>query len=78
MSGWKGTCHRCEEPSSSYIMSMYNHELICGDCKDKERKRPDYKQAESRDLMQYASGLAAQGMTRQADNVRAQAKRLLE
>jgi hypothetical protein len=53
MSDWSGRCHRCGAKSSSYIMSMYNTELICSACKEAERKREDYKQAEQADIDAY-------------------------
>ena len=50
-------------------MSMYNEDLICSVCKDKEKKRPDYKLAEQRDLQAYASRLRSLGMSKQAASV---------
>jgi hypothetical protein len=75
---WKGRCHHCWKESGSYIMSMYNEDLICMECKSKETGRPDYKQAESRDLTAYAVRLRGLGMGPQADNVEKLAKELLE
>jgi hypothetical protein len=72
------TCQRCGKQTFATIMSMFSTALICPACKDAETKRSDYKKAEARDLMNYASRLAAEGMTHQANNVREQAKRLLE
>jgi len=70
------TCQRCGQKTISTIMSMYSRAMICGDCKDKERKRPDYKQAEAKDLREYAGRLDSHGMTPQADNVREAAAKL--
>ena len=40
------TCDRCGGSlENGRIMSMFNTECICMDCKQKERKRPDYKMA---------------------------------
>ena len=37
-------CDRCGKPlNGCRIMSMYNHEVLCMDCKDKETKREDMK-----------------------------------
>ena len=75
---WKGHCNRCWKKSSSYIMSMYNEDLICPDCKTAETKRPDYTQAEGRHLSAYAGRLRGLGMSAQAANVEKLAKELLE
>ena len=77
MSDWNGHCHRCGKPSISSIMSMFNTELICMECKREERKRPDYKLAEARDLEEHASRMAEQGCpAAQVDNVRETARKL--
>ncbi len=39
-------CHRCQKPlqgTSQRILSVYNHEAICMDCKKIEEKLPDYE-----------------------------------
>ena len=39
-------CMRCGKPLNGVsIMSMYNTDIICMDCKEKESKRKDYKKA---------------------------------
>ena len=39
-------CDRCGKPlNGARIMSMYNTDCICMECKDKERQRNDYKSA---------------------------------
>jgi len=38
-------CQRCGQKTSTTIMSMFNTQIICLDCKGKETKRPDYKAA---------------------------------
>tara|TARA_Y100000310_G_scaffold253087_1_gene259877 strand:- start:399 stop:596 length:198 start_codon:yes stop_codon:yes gene_type:complete len=58
MTVWNGHCQRCGEKSSSYIMSMLNHELICADCKAEERKRPCYAAAEAKDIQEFRDRLA--------------------
>jgi len=37
-------------------MSMFNEQEICMDCKDKERARPDYKQAQEAERAQVQQG----------------------
>lgn len=34
-------------------MSMFNEDCICMECKEQERKRPDYKQAVEKDTNEY-------------------------
>jgi len=69
MNNWNGYCHRCGKESGSHIMSMFNTESICMSCKKEERKRPDYKLAEAKDLREYAGRLRGYGMETQAANV---------
>jgi recombinational DNA repair protein (RecF pathway) len=38
-------CARCGKETTAIIMSMYNTEEICMDCKALEEMRPDYKDA---------------------------------
>ena len=38
-------CDRCGKETNCVIMSMFNTETICMDCKAKEKARPDYKKA---------------------------------
>lgn len=63
-------CARCGAKTNAMIMSMYSEAMICMDCKDKEKKRPDYDQAVKKDLNEYAGRLDAQGMSAHADSVR--------
>jgi len=41
----KKTCARCRTRTHVTIMSQFNTEVICLDCKNKEEKHPDYKMA---------------------------------
>ena len=42
----KSICDRCGEPTNGVTtMSMFNEDVICMDCKDKEKKDPEYKAA---------------------------------
>ena len=43
-------CDRCGAPLTVRIMSMFNEDVICMACKEKERKRPDYREAVEADL----------------------------
>ena len=38
-------CQRCHKPTFATIMSMFNMDIICMECKDKERNHPRYKEA---------------------------------
>jgi len=38
-------CNRCGKETNVHIMSMFNTEEICMDCKASEEMRPDYKHA---------------------------------
>tara|TARA_Y100000310_G_C20605358_1_gene775203 strand:- start:897 stop:1091 length:195 start_codon:yes stop_codon:yes gene_type:complete len=60
----------------AFIMSMLNTQMICCDCKDKERADPSYKSAEARDLRQHAAKLREGGMVQQAETVEGVAKKL--
>lgn len=42
----KSICDRCGEPTNGVTtMSMFNEDVICMSCKDKEKKDPEYKAA---------------------------------
>jgi len=69
-------CQRCSTPTASTIMSMFNTELICDKCKEQERTRADYPQAEALDIREYADRLDEMGMTAHAENCRKLAARL--
>jgi hypothetical protein len=38
-------CDRCHKPTLSTIMSKFNEEAICTDCKLREAAHPKYKEA---------------------------------
>lgn len=38
-------CERCGKETKSFTMSMFNEEHICMECKEKERRHPDYQRA---------------------------------
>lgn len=50
----KRYCDRCgKDLSQGRIMSMFNEDCICMQCKEEETKRPDYKQAVEKDTNEY-------------------------
>lgn len=51
------TCDRCGgNLDKGRIMSMYNTDCICMECKRKERQRADYKDALDADHLQIVAG----------------------
>lgn len=42
-------CKRCGKQTSITIMSMFNTDVICMDCKEAEEKDPRYQQARAAD-----------------------------
>jgi len=38
-------CDRCRTETNVTTMSMFNTQVICMDCQDAERKRPDFEAA---------------------------------
>lgn len=38
-------CSRCRKETFCTTMSMFNTQMICMDCEEAERNRPDYKVA---------------------------------
>lgn len=42
-------CPRCGKETRTSIMSMFNTQTICMDCKDLEEKDPRYKEARAAD-----------------------------
>ena len=50
----KKYCDRCgKDLSQGRIMSMFNEDCICMQCKEEETKRPDYMQAVEKDTNEY-------------------------
>jgi hypothetical protein len=56
MRDWNGRCHRCHKETNGHIMSMFNTQLICFDCKDVESKRKDYGEAQDADCKAIKQG----------------------
>ena len=50
-------CDRCGKPlNGCRIQSMYNHEVLCMDCKEKETQREDYRQPSKPTMRRSGAG----------------------
>ena len=49
-------CQRCYKDTNITIMSMYNTQILCMDCKEAETKRPDYRAASDADVAEIRKG----------------------
>lgn len=49
-------CDRCHKPTNITIMSMFNTQTICMDCKDSEKQHPKYKEAQQAELEALKAG----------------------
>lgn len=50
-------CERCHKPTNGItIMSMFNEQIICMECKGKEKQRPDYDKALQADIAEIKKG----------------------
>ena len=49
-------CERCGEPTIVLIMSIFNTEMICLDCNEKEIVHPDYRRAKNEELKEVRNG----------------------
>ena len=49
-------CDRCAKEVRVTIMSMFNTDIICRECKQKERQHPDYQKAVDADVAACKSG----------------------
>lgn len=45
MPDWNGRCHRCNKRANLYIMSRFNLDLICMECREAEKTHPRYQEA---------------------------------
>lgn len=53
----KDICDRCGGDTNGHtIMSMFNTDIICMRCKDKEKEREDYKKAVDKDNEEIRRG----------------------
>jgi hypothetical protein len=51
-----GNCERCKTKTSIMTMSMFNTQMCCEQCIEKERKHPKYKEAVKTELKEIKSG----------------------
>jgi hypothetical protein len=58
MSGTFGNmrCDRCYKPMTAYSMSFFNTDVICFDCRKKEREHPDFTKAREADEQAIMQG----------------------
>ena len=49
-------CERCECQTTTTIVSMFNTQVICMNCKKREAKHPDYKKACDAELAEVKKG----------------------
>jgi hypothetical protein len=42
-------CQRCNTQTSAHTVSYFNTQEICIDCRDKERKHPQFEEARARE-----------------------------
>lgn len=49
-------CARCGNETNVHIMSMFNLDEICMECKEKERKHPRYREAVEADREEVLKG----------------------
>jgi hypothetical protein len=50
------TCGRCGKENVATILSMFNREHLCLECKDHEKKHPKYAQAEAAEKASVSRG----------------------
>jgi len=49
-------CQRCKKQTIVTIMSMFNTDIICMDCEDKEKNHPDYEKAVAAEMASVRRG----------------------
>ena len=52
----KKYCDRCGKVLTTRIMSMFNSDCICLECKEKEKRNPKYKEAQDADINAIRNG----------------------
>ena len=52
----RSNCHRCGKETNTTTMSMFNTDIICMECKQKERDNPRYKEAVEADNAEIKNG----------------------
>lgn len=53
----KKFCDRCGKDITVSIMSMFNMDIICTTCKEKERAHPDYEKASATERQAVKDGI---------------------
>jgi hypothetical protein len=51
-----GKCDRCGQPSNVFKGSIFNEEMICMDCIESEKERPDYTLAKQKEAEEVRKG----------------------
>jgi len=51
-----GHCERCYEPTNITIGSMFNTEMVCMPCKEKEEAHPEYQKAKDTEMAEVRNG----------------------
>lgn len=49
-------CERCKKETNCTIMSIFNTQTICMECKSKEEKHPEYKIARQAEMSALQNG----------------------
>jgi len=49
-------CERCKKETTHTIMSLFNQEMCCKECIEKERAHPKFKEATSQQLEEMQKG----------------------
>jgi hypothetical protein len=49
-------CNRCNKKTNVWILSMFNTEEICMDCKAEEKQLPEYEKAVKADMKEIKKG----------------------
>ena len=49
-------CDRCREEIEVFVMSIFNTDTLCLDCKNKEKNHPDYEIAVKREKEEVEKG----------------------
>jgi hypothetical protein len=51
-------CDRCHQPTRWLVMSMFNLDLLCNACKERERVHPKYAAAVAAEAQSVRDGVA--------------------
>ena len=52
----QGKCDRCKAETNTTTMSMFNRQMICMDCKTKEKRHGQYQVAVMREREEVSNG----------------------